>query len=93
MRLLNLALKYLLKRISLWHGIWANAYLRVFVYWVEKKESTYRRMLFLQCLFRNFCDFGLKAYSKDEELKKWFNLCIALAFVPPNKVEEIYVEC
>ena len=49
---------------------------------------------FGQCLFRNFCDFGLKAcYSKDEELKKWFNLCIALAFVPPNKVEEIYVEC
>ena len=40
---------------------------------------------FGQCLFRNFCDFGLKAcYSKDEELKKWLNLCIALAFIPPN---------
>ena len=71
-----------------------------------KKESTYRRMLFPQpgligcffhfgqCLFRNFCDFGLKAcYSKDEEFKKWFNLCIAFAFVPPNKVEEIYAKC
>ena len=59
-----------------------------------KKASTYRRMLFPQSLFRNLCDFGLKAcYSKDEELKKWFNLCTALAFDPPNKVEENYVEC
>ena len=32
-------------------------------------------------------------YGKDEKLKNWFNLCVALAFIPPDKVEHIFVEC
>ena len=49
---------------------------------------------FGQCLFRKLCDVGLREhYGKDEKLKHWFNLCVALAFIPPDKVEHIFVEC
>ena len=46
-----------------------------------------------QCLYRTLCDLGLKVqYSKDEELKKTFQYCVALALISPCKVCEIFVD-
>ena len=50
MGFLNLALKYLLKYISLWHGIWVNAYLRVFVYWVEEIVTKMLEEIYVECI-------------------------------------------
>ena len=48
---------------------------------------------FGQCLFRKLVECGYKvAYGADEELQKWFKSCIALAFVPPRKIQILFSE-
>ena len=48
---------------------------------------------FGQCLWRKFNELGLKtAYAEDEKLKEWFKTCVALAFVPHDKVENVFVD-
>ena len=33
-----------------------------------------------------------KHYKEDEELKRWFKGCVALALLPPEKVADVFVE-
>jgi hypothetical protein len=48
---------------------------------------------FGQCLFRKLVSLGLKqAYGEDEDLREWFKMCVALAFIPPRKVQDIFAD-
>ena len=47
---------------------------------------------FGQCLYRKLCDFGLRVeYIENIELRGWFRCMMALAFVPLDKIEEVYM--
>ena len=48
---------------------------------------------FGQCLFRKQVNVGLKvAYGQDEDLKLWFKGVVALALLPPEKLDDAFVE-
>ena len=48
---------------------------------------------YAQCLFRELCAKGLKKqYGEDDELKKVFENCVALALLPPDIVHFVFVD-
>jgi len=47
---------------------------------------------FGQAIFRRLCDVGLKQeYSENQELRNWFRCMQALAYIPLERIEDVYL--
>ena len=47
---------------------------------------------FGNCLYKQICDVGLRQeYIDNEELRNWFKRMMALALVPVDEIENVYI--
>ena len=56
-------------------------------------NANYLRFHYGQCLWKKYINCGMKTnYGSDETLKLLFKRCVALALLPINKVEVVFVD-